>query len=199
MLSASAEAREEGVTTGLRRREAETRCPGLVVADADPQVEARAFEAVARAIEAFTPRLALDRPGRLTFPTRGPARYFGGDESLARLVHAAVAEVGVVDARLGVADGAFTAGLAARAATPGAAYVVAAGDSPMFLADWPVAALGDPDLADLLTRLGLRTLGAFAALPAPAVLARFGPVGRARPPARARPRRAPARARGTTT
>jgi protein ImuB len=177
VLSASTEARAEGVTTGLRRREAETRCPGLVVADADPHVEARAFEAVARAVEAFTPRLVLERPGRLAFPTRGPSRYFGGDESLARSVLAAVREVGIGDARMGVADGVFAAGLAARAAAPGTTHVVSAEESPAFLADWSVVALGDPDLTDLLTRLGLRTLGAFAALPAPAVLGRFGPSG----------------------
>ncbi|MFI5047173.1 MAG: DNA polymerase Y family protein, partial [Acidimicrobiia bacterium] len=36
---------------------------------------------------------------------------------------------------------------------------------------------GGPELADLLVRLGLRTLGAFAELPEPAVLARFGIAG----------------------
>jgi protein ImuB len=36
---------------------------------------------------------------------------------------------------------------------------------------------GGRELVDLLARLGLRTLGAFAALPAPAVLGRFGPPG----------------------
>jgi protein ImuB len=175
--SASTEARAEGVVTGLRSREAETRCPGLVVVDADPHVEARAFEAVARAVEAFTPRLVLERPGRLLFPTRGPARYFGGDESLVARVLAAVGKTGIPDARMGVADGAFAAELAGRAAAPGAAHVVAPGASAAFLAGWSVAALGDPELADLLTRLGLRTLGDFAVLPAAAVLARFGPVG----------------------
>ncbi|HEX6312800.1 MAG TPA: DNA polymerase Y family protein [Acidimicrobiia bacterium] len=175
--SASVEARAEDVVPGLRRREAETRCAGLVVVDADPHVEARAFERVARAVEAFTPRLVLERPGRLSFPTRGPARYFGGDESLAGRVLAAVGAVDVLDARMGVADGAFAAELAARTTEPGTARVVEPGESPPFLAGWPVAALGDPDLADLLVRLGLRTLGDFTALPAPAVLARFGPVG----------------------
>ena len=36
------------------------------------------------------------------------------------------------------------------------------------------AALDRPELTDLLRRLGLRTLGDFAALPAADVLARFG-------------------------
>jgi protein ImuB len=41
----------------------------------------------------------------------------------------------------------------------------------------PVSGLGEPDLADLLVRLGIRTLGAFAALPAASVVRRFGQVG----------------------
>ena len=183
VVAASTEAVAEGVTPGLRRREAEARCPGLVVAEADPQVEARAFERVARAVESFTPRFVLEEPGRLTFPTRGPSRYFGGDTAMAARCLDAVCDIGITDARVGVADGGFAAMLAARAAEPGAAYVVPPEGSPGFLASWPVAVLEDPEpgeaaeLADLLVRLGLRTLGAFAALPDGAVLGRFGSAG----------------------
>jgi protein ImuB len=42
----------------------------------------------------------------------------------------------------------------------------------------PVSTLDRPDLADLLVRLGLPTLGDVAALPADVVLARFGPEGK---------------------
>ena len=179
VTAASAEARAEGVVPGLRRREAEARCPGLVVVDADPAADARAFEVVARTVEAITPRLVLERPGVLTFPTRGPSRYFGGDASLATRVLDVVRAVGVPDARVGVADGAFAARLAARTAPAGTGHVVDPGGSPAFLAPWPVDALGaaDADLAGLLVRLGLPTLGAFSVLPASAVLARFGSSG----------------------
>src|SRR4029079_2092396 len=114
--AASAEARAECVTIVLRRRAAQARCPELVVLDADAAAEARAFEAIARATEPITPRVVLERPGLLSFPTRGPSRYFGGDAALARRVLEAVAAVGVPDARVGVADGAFAAGLGARRA-----------------------------------------------------------------------------------
>ena len=40
-----------------------------------------------------------------------------------------------------------------------------------------MATLDRPELADLLVRLGIRTLGGFAALPGPQVLARFGTEG----------------------
>ncbi|MGQ0823628.1 MAG: DNA polymerase Y family protein [Actinomycetota bacterium] len=176
--AASAEARADGVGRGMRRREAEARCPGVVVVDADPALEARAFELAARAVEQFTPRVVLDRPGRCAFPTRGPARYFGGDEPLAQLVHDAVVAVLDTDVRVGIADGEFAAGLAARCARAGAPHVVVPGTTPEFLAPWPVAVLGDDKFAGLLGRLGLRSLGDVAALPAGAVLARFGVEGR---------------------
>src|SRR5204863_6013172 len=66
----------------------------------------------------------------------------------------------------------------AAAAGSGDPVVVAPGEGPGFLAPFPVALLDDPDLADLLPRLGLPTLGALAALPAADVVARFGPAGR---------------------
>jgi protein ImuB len=55
--------------------------------------------------------------------------------------------------------------------------VVGPGETPAFLAPRPVSSLGDPELADLLTRLGIRTLGEFAALPADAAASRFGTRG----------------------
>lgn len=68
---------------------------------------------------------------------------------------------------------------------PGAAVrVVPVGGSAAFLADWPVEAaaahLGTPeaaDTADVLARLGLRTLAAVAALAEADVLGRFGATG----------------------
>ena len=77
--------------------------------------------------------------------------------------------------QIGVADGAFAAEQAARRGV-----IVPPGESPEFLADFPVTTLspfGHVELVDLLQRLGIHTLGAFAALPARDVLARFGPAG----------------------
>jgi protein ImuB len=183
--AASTEARAEGVRRGMRRREAEALCPGVTIVDADLALEARAFEQVARAVEALTPRVVLERPGVCAFPTRGPARYFGGDDGLARRV---ASEVGgaLADAlaedgdlvRVGIADGAFAARLAARHATGREPHVVGTGSTPSFLAPMPISVLGDEALCDLLFRLGLKTLGDFAALAPDAVLARFGVVGR---------------------
>ena len=171
VVACSAAARAEGVRRGHRRRQAEACCPGLAVLAHDPSRDARAFEPVVAALETFTPTVEILRPGVAAFATRGPSRCFGGDEALAGQV--AERAQGV---RVGVADGRFAAELAARRA-----LVIPPGESPAFLAPFPVRTLDAcaPDLPGLLTRLGVRTLGEFAALPARAVLARFGTPGTA--------------------
>ena len=68
----------------------------------------------------------------------------------------------------------LTAGRSLRCWPPGQAGSFAPGQTPAFLADLPVSALARPALADVLRRLGVRSLGGFAALPAADVLARFG-------------------------
>ena len=74
VVACSAAARAEGVARGLRRRQAEARCPGLVVVDHDPAADARAFEPVVVAVEAFTPEVEIVRPGVCALATRGPSR-----------------------------------------------------------------------------------------------------------------------------
>ena len=57
-------------------------------------------------------------------------------------------------------------GVASLVCAAAGALVVPPGGTPAFLAPLPIALLGRPELTELLDRLGLRTLGEFAALPA---------------------------------
>jgi protein ImuB len=173
VVACSAAARADGVQRGIRRREAQGRCPELVVLDHDPGRDARAFEPVVAALDALCPSIEILRPGRCAFASRGPARYFGGEEALAALV----LETVPTPCRVGLADGPFAALLAARTAPAGGSLVIPAGTSRTFVAPFPVTALERPELADLLQRLGLRKLGDLAGLPPAQVLARFGPDG----------------------
>ncbi|MFY1637497.1 DNA polymerase Y family protein [Solwaraspora sp. WMMB335] len=170
VVACSEAARADGVHPGLRRREAQSRCPGLTVVDHDLSRDARAFEPVVAAVEQIVAGVEVLRPGVCAVAARGPARYFGGEETAAEQIVEHVAQACEVECQIGVADGCYAAGLAARTGR-----IVPPGASPAFLADLPVRVLGRPDLADLLRRLGLRTLGDFAGLPARDVLARFGP------------------------
>ncbi len=73
------------------------------------------------------------------------------------------------EAKIGIAEGLFAAMRAARSE-----LIVPPGGTADFLAPWSVATLARPDLAVTLQRLGITTLGQFAALPAASVSDRFG-------------------------
>ncbi|MET8549826.1 DNA polymerase Y family protein [Micromonospora zamorensis] len=169
VVACSERARAEGVRRGLRKREAQGRCPQLTVVDYDPGRDARAFEPVVAAVEELVAGVEVVRPGACAVAARGPSRYLGGEEAAAERIIEHVAQSCLVESQVGIADGVFAAGLAARSGR-----VVPPGGTPEFLAGLPVEALGRSALADLLRRLGVRSLGDFAALPAGDVLARFG-------------------------
>ncbi len=183
VVACSQAARDQGVRRGLRRREAQGHCPQLVVLVRDEAAEARVFEPVVATLEAIAPGVEITRPGLASIDVRGPTRYFGGETGVLAALSRAVADLPVAragggagaDLLIGIADGAFAAEQAARRGV-----VVEPGGSPAFLHHLPVDTLdpsGTSGLIDLLRRLGLRTLGAFAALPPRDVLARFGPDG----------------------
>ena len=168
-------------------------CPDLCWPDENPRdswdfATARLFEQVIAVVTGFCPKVEVVEPGVCAVGARGPARYFGGETTLAAKIIAAVADLGV-ESRVGIAEGLFAALLAARApqprprpaaASPGTAspiLVIPPGETASFLAAQPVSVLADQDLAGLLKRLGLGTLGNFAALPAHDVASRFGDVG----------------------
>lgn len=162
---------------GLLERLALIECPELVGDDERGHL-LRRFAGVVEALAEVCPWVDVVRPGVCTLPIRGPARYFGTESAvLARVREVVVAsgresEEVMPVVRVGVAEGVFAATLAAKVQ-----MVVPPGATDRFLARWPVDVLGDGDLAELLVRLGLPTVGAFAALPTADVLARFGAAG----------------------
>ena len=175
VLACSAVARAAGVRRGLRRREAQARCPELVVLARDTDRDARLFEPVVAAVEELAPGVEVIRPGLLALPVQGPAGWFGGELVAAeRLVDQVAGRAGV-ECQAGIAEGLFAAVLAARRGV-----AVAPGDAPAFLAPLGVEELDrEPEvdrseLVSLLRRLGLRSLGAFGALAAGDVASRFG-------------------------
>ncbi|HEV2344607.1 MAG TPA: DNA polymerase Y family protein, partial [Actinocrinis sp.] len=201
VVACSPAARQAGVRRGQRVRDAQRLCPSLTVHPRDEQAEARTFEPVVAVAEGLAAAVEVVRPGLIALGARGPARYHGGEHRLAMLFRDEVAELTTrsgspIGCGTGIADGMFAASLAAR--RPGdEPLVVEPGGSAAFLAPFPLAVLDRPDLAGTLDRLGVRSLGALAALPAGDVGARFGADGIAahrlargldpRPPAPRRP------------
>ena len=177
VVACSAAARSVGVRRGLRRREAQARCPQLHVVTADPARDARHFEGVTVAVDDVVPRAEVLRPGLLVVSVRGAARYFGSEQAAAERLVDAVAAAGA-ECQVGIADQLSTAVFAARAGRivePGADAAFLSGLSIRQLATEPsLAAPGRGELADLLWRMGIRTIGQFAELLRSDVASRFG-------------------------
>ncbi len=170
VVSVSASARTEGVEVGMRRREAQGRYPELAVHPDDPDRDARAFEPVAAAVEELAVGVEVVGPGVVAVPVRGPAGYFGSEAAAAERLIDQVAVRAGAEALVGIADGLYAATLAAHRG-----QVVPPERSAEFLAPLSIRELPDQaELVDLLRRLGIRTLGAFAALDPGDVASRFG-------------------------
>jgi protein ImuB len=195
VIACSSAARAVGVRRGLRRREAAARCPQLHVAAADADRDARFFEGVIAAVDDLVPRAEVLRPGLLVLPVRGAARYFGSETDAAERLTDAVAAAGT-ECQVGIADQLSTAVFAARAGR-----VVEPGGDARFLSVLSIRQLatepslsgpGREELVDLLWRMGIRTVGQFAALSATDVASRFGADGiAAHRLARGQPERGP--------
>jgi len=177
VIACSSAARAAGVRRGLRRREAAARCPQLHIATADADRDARFFEGVVAAVDDLVPRAEVLRPGLLVLPVRGAARYFGSEEQAAERLIDAVAAAGA-ECQAGIADQLSTAVFAARAGR-----VVEPGQDARFLSVLSIRQLatepslsgpGREELTDLLWRMGIRTIGQFAALSRTDVASRFG-------------------------
>jgi protein ImuB len=169
-------ARDQGVRPGLRLGEALARCPALELVPPDPAAVEDAHERLLRRLEAIGAAVEPGDPGVAVFLSDGLERLHGGLDGVLRQTRAAL-PVGA-DGRVGVAPSRFAALQAAHAASPRRPLVVPADGVAEFLAPLPVERLPlDPRLVTDLYDLGLRTMGAVAALPHAAALERLGFAG----------------------
>jgi protein ImuB len=175
VFACSAAARVEGVRRSMRRRDASARCPELIVVDRNEASEIRTFETVLAAIEEISAGVAPVRPGLCAL--RVPSRFYGGEPEAAAVVAEHLVGAGVWDFRMGIADGIFAAEHAARRAAPQDCWIIPRGGSAVFLAGLSIGVLDNAELVTLLRRLGIRSLGDFAALASRDVLTRFGQEG----------------------
>jgi len=173
VLAASAEAMTAGVRPGLTLRQAEALCPAAAIVDADPVATSRLAERVAAQLYDLAPEVEVRLDGRAWLDLTGlplPGRAIAAAR---RCLRAAAG----VEPRLGLAAGPFAAALAAARARPGRLLQVE--DVPAFLSPLPVAELDlDAEQLERLDLLGLRTLGAVAALGPRQLESQLGKAGR---------------------
>lgn len=171
-----------GVRAGMRLAEALSRCPALELAATDPVRAEAVWEDSLRCLEGLGAAVEPARPGEAFFALE-PLRALHGAPSSA--LSRARRELGP-PARLGAGPNRLSAHVAAarmRARQP--PLIVDHRAARRLVVGLPVSALRDrlpgewerAQLPDTLERLGVRTLGELARLPAEAVADRFGAPG----------------------
>jgi protein ImuB len=171
-----------GVRLGMTATAARALSPAIAVVTAEPAIERETIRAIADALLGLAP--TVDVGGRvgaggahLAMYAEVPIKTRG--QSFGDRVLAVLDELGLT-ARIGIADDRFTAWVAAAhgdaAPRAGATMTsddrgvvsVPRGGSAAFLAPHPLSLLAiSPEVQHMLEALGVRTLGEFAALPAP--------------------------------
>jgi nucleotidyltransferase/DNA polymerase involved in DNA repair len=173
VIAASEEALPFGVVTGMALRQAEHLCPQATFLSPDPDAAKRLRELIATALYDLAPVVEVIVEGIAWLDVSGVVRPGESIREARRRLRTAIGR----EPRLGLAPGPFSARVAAARARPGRLMQVE--DARAFLA--PLAARElplDEEQLERLDLLGLRTLGAVAAIGPRELESQLGRAGR---------------------
>ena len=176
----NATARERGIQQGTRVVDVQAIHPDLHIEDADTEGEGALLHQLALWARRWCPWTVRDGKDGIVMDVSGSTHLFGGESAMLRDIGARFAMQGL-SARLAVAP---TRGAAQMLARFGAAGAICGPDEVSeMLAPLPVAALRiEEETIRLLTRLGLKTIGALAAVPRTSLMRRFDRIAPDRNP-----------------
>jgi nucleotidyltransferase/DNA polymerase involved in DNA repair len=180
----SERAYEAGVRPGQLVSQAISLCPSLTLLEPDPAHYDAAVEAMLETLIELTPVVEpAGERGKVFLGMDGLGRLYGSPPNQVRRMLRALFRVFpaplVAATRAGMAPGTFGAWVAAVSSGPGEPVIVAEEELRGFLARRPVGALPvEAEMVERLERLGVKTLGAMARFPEPALVAQFGQDGR---------------------
>lgn len=172
VLAVSGRARRQGVRPGLSLPQARAIYPDLIARPRDRAMEQSAQETLLETALTLSPLIENSAPGCIYLDLGG----MGSEEAVAESAVEA-AEAAGFPAHVAVAEGRIAARLAAWRAG-GKWTILPEGEDAAYLAPLPLAWLKPPSpLLERLSRWGVRTAGALAALPPGEVARRLGAAG----------------------
>jgi nucleotidyltransferase/DNA polymerase involved in DNA repair len=173
VVAASEEALPFGVVPGMALRQAEHLCPQATFLTPDPEAASRLRELISSALYDLAPVVEVRVEGIAWLHVGGVVRAGESIREARRRLRTAIGR----EPRLGLAPGPFTARLAAARARPG--RLMRVDDARSFLAPLSVHELPlDSEQLERLDLLGLRTLGAVAAIGPRELESQLGREGR---------------------
>ncbi|MBI2765610.1 MAG: DNA polymerase IV [Chloroflexi bacterium] len=175
----SYEARKFGVRSAMPVGRARQLCPQATFLASDYAYYGPASTAFHAILREYTPLVEPAGADEAYLDVAGCERLFGDGEAVAGEIRRRVqAEIGIT-ASAGVSVNKLVSKVASDAGKPNGLVVVPKGGEAAFLAPRPIRDLPmiGPKTATALTDLGVHTIGELAAMPVPALVARFGNHG----------------------
>lgn len=178
VLSATYEARAHGVASAQPIARARRCCPAAVVIPPDFPAYAEASTGIMEIFRSVTPLVEPLSLDEAFLDVRGARRRLGRPEQIGEWLRARVADEQALPCSVGVASTKFIAKLASARAKPDGLLVVPPSEVIGFLHPLPVTALWGVGerTAEVLTRLGLRTVSDLARVPVPTLQRALGPA-----------------------
>ena len=179
VLSATYEARAFGIRSAMPIGRARRLCPQAVFIPPRHGVYGEVSRAVMAIFRAVTPEVEPLSLDEAFLDVSGAQRRLGSSRAIAELIRRQVREQQSITCSVGVAPVKFVAKIASARCKPDGLLVIPAGGLLDFLHPLPVGALwGVGDRAEeILTRLGLRTVGDIAHVPAATLRRELGVAG----------------------
>ena len=178
VLSATYEARVHGVHSAMPMMRARRLCPQATVLPPDGAAYARASAGVMAVFRSITPLVEPISQDEAFLDVRGAERRLGSPTQIGEWIRATVEDEQGITCSVGIASTKFVAKLASARCKPDGLLVVPADDVVGFLHPLPVGALwgvGDKT-AEVLSRLGLHTVGDLANTPTATLQRALGPA-----------------------
>lgn len=155
----------------MRLAQARAMVPHIQLAEANPEADAKALNALARWLVRYSPLVALDGADGLLIDSTGCAHLFGGENTMLNDIKGRLKKAGIT-AQLSIAENRAAARALARY-RPGT-ISTSKEETQKILASLPVQALRLTEgMTHTLYQLGLKTIGHLTSQPRPALARRF--------------------------
>ncbi len=172
-------ARHAGVKPGMTVCQAIGLCSALRLIEPDPVHYDERFANLLSELNEVSPVVESAELGLAYVGTDGLEGIFGEPQKIIDAIRRTVGRSDGRTVRVGWGKGKFVAWVAASRSKPDEAVIVPLGGEREFLASQPISVLPlDSDIHRRLRQLGIRTLGALAAIPEAAITSQFGAVGK---------------------
>ncbi|HTN44620.1 MAG TPA: DNA polymerase IV [Nitrospiria bacterium] len=180
VLTASYEAREYGVKTGMTVPEARALCPGLIVVPGDHERYTDVSRRLLAIYQDYTPLVEVFSVDEAFLDITGSLTLFGGGEAIASAIKQRIRREMQLTASVGIAPNKILAKLGSGLKKPDGLVRIEAQDVPVLLEDLPVKELCGigPALDRALAEMDIRTCGQLGRTPVERLIGRFGTIGR---------------------